>query len=118
MPNRRMPDGEDEGFGLVFLEANAMGVPVLGGRAGGVPEVVLDGETGLLVDGTDPDAVAAGLLRLLTEPALRQRLVAGGLAAAAEAGWGHRAAAFLAVCERVTGQSGPARATQMHGTVV
>jgi len=101
LPNRRLPDGEDEGFGLVFLEANAMGLPVLGGRAGGVPEVVREGETGLLVDGTDADAVAAALLRLLTDAPLRARLSAGGLALAAGAGWEGRAAAFLAVCERV-----------------
>ena len=98
MPNRRLADGEDEGFGLVFLEANACGKPVLAGRAGGVPEVVADGENGLLVDGDDTAAVAAGLIRLLTDAPLAARLAAGGLARAGASGWDRAAARFLALC--------------------
>lgn len=101
MPNRRMPDGEDEGFGLVFLEAQACGVPVVAGRAGGAPEVVRDGETGLLADGDDPDDVARALRRILDDPALAAALVQGGLEAARGAAWPARAAAFLALCERL-----------------
>jgi phosphatidylinositol alpha-1,6-mannosyltransferase len=52
MPNRS--DGVDfEGFGIVFLEAAAAGLPVIGGRSGGVPEAVEDNVTGRLIDGTD-----------------------------------------------------------------
>jgi phosphatidylinositol alpha-1,6-mannosyltransferase len=51
MPNRTLPDGDTEGFGLVFREANACHKPVIGGRAGGAVEAVADGTSGLLVDG-------------------------------------------------------------------
>jgi len=63
-----------EGFGIVYLEANARGKPVIGGRAGGVPSAVLDGETGILVDPTSPASVAEALARLLGDPKLRARL--------------------------------------------
>ena len=106
MPNRRLADGEDEGFGLVFLEANACGVPVLAGRAGGVPEVVADGENGLLVDGDDTAAVAAGLIRLLTDAPLAARLAAGGVARAGASGWDRAAARFLALCAELVLRAG------------
>ncbi|WP_270939392.1 glycosyltransferase family 4 protein, partial [Falsiroseomonas oryzae] len=86
LPNRADP-GESDGVPLVFLEANACGRPVIGGRAGGTPEVVTDGVNGLLVDGEDSDAIAAAVLRVLDDPALAARLAAGGLAAARDAGW-------------------------------
>lgn len=55
-----------EGFGLVLLEAMETGLPVVGTRVGAIPEVVADGETGILVPPRDPDALAAALLRVLT----------------------------------------------------
>lgn len=63
-----------EGFGLVYLEAGAYGLPVVGTRTGGVPDAIRDGETGLLAPAGDVDAIAAALLRLLTDPALARRL--------------------------------------------
>ena len=63
-----------EGFGLVFVEAAAAGLPVVAGRSGAVPEVVEDAETGLLVDPTDPDAVAEAIGTLLDDPKLRARM--------------------------------------------
>ena len=57
-----------EGFGIVLLEAAASGKPVVAGRSGGVDEAVLDGKTGLLVDATDPEAVAEAVLTLLGDP--------------------------------------------------
>jgi phosphatidyl-myo-inositol dimannoside synthase len=71
-----------EGFGIVFLEAMSHGKPCIGARAGGVPEVIRDGVTGVLVDpsrlATDiPEAI----LRLLTDPALCETLGANGRAA-------------------------------------
>jgi phosphatidylinositol alpha-1,6-mannosyltransferase len=66
---------EQEGFGIVFLEAAAAGVAQLAGRSGGSDEAVVDGQTGLVVDRPgDPAAVAAALARLLDDSDLRKRL--------------------------------------------
>jgi phosphatidyl-myo-inositol dimannoside synthase len=67
-PNRSRWGGlEQEGFGVVFLEAQACGVPVVVGRSGGSPEALVDGRTGVLTDGTDHHAVAASLIGLLAD---------------------------------------------------
>ncbi len=58
-----------EGFGLVFLEAMALGVPILSTCVSAIPEVVIDGETGWLVPPRDPDAIAAALREALSDPA-------------------------------------------------
>jgi phosphatidylinositol alpha-1,6-mannosyltransferase len=68
-----LPTGEDqsghvEGFGLVFVEANAYGKPVVAGRSGGVVDAVLEGETGLLVDPEDPTQLAEAINTLLSNP--------------------------------------------------
>ncbi|OJW93055.1 glycosyltransferase family 4 protein [Thiobacillus sp. 65-1402] len=68
MPNRDI-NGDNEGFGMVFIEAAACGKPSLAGEAGGTGSAVLHGETGLRVDGTSVEAVADGLRSLLTQPA-------------------------------------------------
>jgi phosphatidylinositol alpha-1,6-mannosyltransferase len=67
-----------EGFGISLVEASACGLAVVGGRSGGVPDAVREGETGILVDSDDPRAVAAGINGLLADAALRQRLGAAG----------------------------------------
>ena len=67
-----------EGFGIVFLEAMACRKPVLASRFGGVPEVVVDGETGLLVEPGDRAGLVQGLRALLDDPALRRRLGEAG----------------------------------------
>ncbi len=60
---------EQEGFGIVFLEAAACGVPQIAGRSGGADEAVLEGETGLIVDNpSDPNAVTEALRLLLEDP--------------------------------------------------
>ncbi len=69
-----------ESFGRVACEALLAGRPVVSTRVGAVPEVLGDGESALLVDPDDPDQLAAGMLRLLTEPELAARLVSTGRA--------------------------------------
>jgi phosphatidyl-myo-inositol dimannoside synthase len=63
-----------EGFGIVFLEAMAAGLPVVACRAAAIPEVVLDGITGVLTPPRDPAALARALVELAREPARARRL--------------------------------------------
>lgn len=67
-----------EGFGLVYLEAGAHGLPVVAFATGGVAEAVRDGVTGLLVPEQDGAGLTAAFARLIAEPELRTRLGAGG----------------------------------------
>ncbi len=63
-----------EGFGLIMLEAMAQQVAIIGSAVSAIPEVVADGETGLLVPPRDPDALAGALARLLADAPLRQHM--------------------------------------------
>ena len=98
MPNRALPNGDTEGFGLVFLEANACGLPVIAGRDGGTGDAVRDGENGLLVDGHSVPAILAAMVRLRTDGKLRAELGRHGMQAAAAANWQIRARQFLEAC--------------------
>ncbi|WP_433255273.1 glycosyltransferase family 4 protein [Streptosporangium sp. CA-135522] len=70
MPCRTRLGGIDvEGLGIVYLEASASGLPVVAGSSGGAPDAVLQGETGLVVDGASPAEVAGALIGLLADPA-------------------------------------------------
>jgi phosphatidylinositol alpha-1,6-mannosyltransferase len=70
MPCRTRRAGLDvEGLGIVYLEASATGLPVVGGDSGGAPDAILDGETGYVVPGRDVTALAGRLTRLLADPA-------------------------------------------------
>lgn len=73
-----------EGFGVAALEAEAMEVPVVASRIHGIPDVVVDGETGLLVPPRDRQALAAALERLASDADLRRRLGRAGRAFVAE----------------------------------
>jgi phosphatidylinositol alpha-1,6-mannosyltransferase len=87
MPNREI-DGDTEGFGMVYIEAAACGKPSLAGLAGGTAAAVVDGVTGLRVDGASTNAVADGLLRLLGNPSLGRELgESGHRRAVSEFGW-------------------------------
>jgi glycosyltransferase involved in cell wall biosynthesis len=66
----------NEGFGRVILEANAVGKPVVGSAAAGIPEVIEDGVTGLLAPPRDPQALASAVLRILEDGAWRARVAA------------------------------------------
>lgn len=103
MPNRELANHDTEGFGLVFLEANACGKAVVAGRAGGVVEAVRHGETGLNVDGDDVGAVAAAITDLLLDDTRREAMGARGLEVARQSSSAARAKLFRQLCERVAG---------------
>jgi phosphatidylinositol alpha-1,6-mannosyltransferase len=77
MPNRDI-DGDTEGFGLVFLEAASAGRPAVAGTAGGTGSAVVDGVTGLRVDGEQLQAITRALARLLADPAEAERMGLNG----------------------------------------
>ena len=76
-----------EAFGIALLEAMAAGVPSIAAAAGGVPELVRDGENALLVEAEDPSALAEALARVVRDEALRERLVREGRKTAARLAW-------------------------------
>ncbi|HET8650608.1 MAG TPA: glycosyltransferase family 4 protein [Gemmatimonadales bacterium] len=77
----RRTEGSVEGFGISLSEASACGVPVIGGRSGGIPDAVREGETGLLVDSENAEDVAAAIRKVLTTPGLAEALGRAGRAA-------------------------------------
>ncbi len=77
MPSRQI--GADvEGFGIVYLEAAAVGKPTIGGRSGGVGEAISDGNTGFLVNGDDVGELAAAIRRFAASKELRLTMGAEG----------------------------------------
>lgn len=78
MANRKLDTDDTEGFGMVFTEANACGKPVIGGKAGGTSDAVLDGYTGILVDGTDCAQISSALLDILTDKERANQLGSNG----------------------------------------
>ena len=86
-----MPGGHDpsvvEGLGLAYLEAAARGCPSIGGRMGGIPEVIQDGVTGLLLEELTPEVLGSVLVRLLTENGLRDRLAEAAIPFSREFSW-------------------------------
>ena len=79
MPSRsRLMGLEVEGLGIVYLEASACGLPVIAGKSGGAPDAVIDGTTGLVVDGTNNDEIAQAAIALLSDPSKAQQMGAAG----------------------------------------
>ena len=95
LPSRHEP------FGIVNLEAMAAGKAVVATRVGGVPEIVTDGENGLLVEPEDSAELATALRRLADDAALRERLGAAGRQRAEGFTWPAIASAYLDVYETV-----------------
>lgn len=102
LANRTIEGGDAEGFGLVFLEAGACGLPVIGGRVGGVPDAIRDGETGFLIDGRSTTEIAEACLRLLLDHELRATMGCNGRAHALRNSWQQQASKFLCLCDSLT----------------
>ncbi len=98
-----MPSRTDS-FGIVYLEAWCCGIPVIGARAGGVPDVISDGEDGLLVPFGDVAALAAAIRTLLTDRTLAEQMGARGRAKTlARYTWAGVVAAFARIYDQVLG---------------
>jgi phosphatidylinositol alpha-1,6-mannosyltransferase len=99
MANRRLETEDTEGFGIVFTEANACGKPVIGGKAGGTSDAVLDGYTGILVDGTDCAQISSALIDILTDKELANQLGSNGRKRVeAEFNWKRNAERIWDIC--------------------
>ena len=90
-----------ESFGLVALEAQACGTPVVASAVGGLRTAVADGISGVLVDGHDPRAWSSVLARLLMEPQRRVLLSMGAIEHASHFGWDATARGTLDIYDRV-----------------
>ena len=104
LPNSDDPEtGDTEGFGIVFGEAAAHGLPTIGGAAGGTEHSIRDGVTGLRVDGAAPQAVAGAVRDLLLDPARAQAYgKAGREMALRELRWPSRASRVLGILEAIS----------------
>lgn len=79
MPSRsRLAGLEVEGLGIVYLEASSCGLPVVAGISGGAPDAVLEGVTGVTVDGTNPEDVAWAIISLFDDPQAAQAMGVAG----------------------------------------
>ena len=79
MPSRsRLAGLEVEGLGIVYLEASSCGLPVVAGSSGGAPDAVIQGVTGVVVDGTDNVEIAEAIISLLNDPDKAKRMGAAG----------------------------------------
>jgi 2-deoxystreptamine N-acetyl-D-glucosaminyltransferase/2-deoxystreptamine glucosyltransferase len=103
-----LPSAYEE-MGSVLTEAMAAGLPVVASAVGGIPEVVREGSTGLLVPPLDADALAAALDRLVADPALREHLASGARAHADRYAWPRLAARVAAIYSDVRERQAPGR---------
>jgi len=88
-----------EGFGLVLLEAQAAGTPVIAAASGGMPDALLPGETGLLVPPDDPQALAGAVLDLLANPGRRRAMATAAASYARSRTWRALAEEVIALCD-------------------
>ena len=102
------PDGDSEGNPVAVMEAQLSGLPVVATRHAGIPEVVRDGETGVLVSEGDVDGMAAAMRRLVLEPALAARLGSAGQRRVSEQFTvQHHWAAIAGLLERIVASPSP-----------
>lgn len=106
----------NESFGLVALEAQACGTPVVAAAVGGLPTAVRDGVSGLLVDGHDPRAWAEMLVRLLAAPRWRAELSRGAVGHASRFSWDRTAQGLLAVYREAVTANRARLAAQLVGS--
>ncbi|MGE0083154.1 MAG: glycosyltransferase family 4 protein [Desulfococcaceae bacterium] len=100
MPNRILTGNDVEGFGIVFLEANACEIPVIGGNSGGVPDAVVHGLTGILTQGDSPEEIAGAVIRLLENPAMAKKMgQEGRKRVCRELTWNHNAENIRTILE-------------------
>ena len=92
-----------ETFGLVALEAQALGTPVVASAVGGLTEIIADGQTGFLVPERQSQAFADAIARLLDDPELRARMGAAARDRAATFTWDRAVDRMAAIYRRVTG---------------
>jgi len=98
---------QDEGFGMVYLEAMARGVPVVGSQGEGIADIIRDGENGLLVPPRNAEAAAEALIHLLTDSDLRARIGEAGRQTAAGLTWAKNAQEHIALYRDVIQASRP-----------
>lgn len=101
IPSRVMPDGRTEGMPLVCLEAMIVGRPVIATRAGGLGELIDDGENGLLFETGDDRMLADKLKLVLTDPGLLKRISANAQLTAARFSWALTGPRFCAIVKSV-----------------
>lgn len=101
MPNCTLPDGDTEGFGLVFLEAAAAGLACIGGAYGGATDAILHEKTGLLVDSKNDDLLAGAIVRLLSDHDLRTTMGAAARQHAKDNDWSRKAGEFMAAIAQI-----------------
>lgn len=99
----------EEGMGSVLLDALAFGKPIAATRAGGIPEVIVNGESGLLADAENPDALGDAIVRLIRDEGLRARVSGNAMARASEFSVERMTDRTMAVYESVLASRGRAR---------
>ncbi len=104
MPSRIEGGGAGEGFGIVYMEAGARGLPVVAGNVGGALDAIIDGETGLLVDPESAEVVADALIALLHDPERGRRMGRAGWERARSLSWDRTASEVEALLCEVTGK--------------
>ncbi len=91
-----------EGLGIVLLEAQALGVPVIGTNVGGIPDVIRHEKTGLLIPPSDPKAIAEAIIRILSDRALADRLAVEAASHLPKFEWRKIAEQYAEVYEKLT----------------